>query len=206
MDFLSQLFLSEIRAALFRLFLGPSAGRMYRAEIIARFKFAGRSVEEELEKLVRLELLQTTKDGNRRYYEVNRAHPLYPELRGIVLKTGGLRDVLAEALKGMKVEHAFVFGSIAAGTETTESDVDLMVIGGATHRQAASGLRRAGETLGREVNPHFLTAEEFFARLAKRDHFLGDVMAKPKLFIVGDDHEFADLAQRRLAATPPNQS
>lgn len=206
MDLLSQLFLSEIRAALFRLFFGPSSGRLYRAEIIARFDFAGRSVEEELEKLVRLELLHTTKDGNRRYYEVNRTHPFYPELRGIVLKTGGLRDVLVEALKGAKVEHAFVFGSIAAGTETAESDVDLMVIGTATHRQAASGLRRASETLSREINPHFFTTDEFFGRLAKRDHFLGDVMAKPKLFIVGDNHEFADLAQRRLAATPPDKS
>jgi Nucleotidyltransferase domain. len=206
MDFLSQLFLSEVRAALFRLFFGLSAGRMYRAEIIARFKFAGRSVEEELEKLVRLELLHTTKDGNRRYYEVNRSHPLYPELRGIVLKTGGLRDVLAEALKGLRIEHAFVFGSIAAGTETSESDVDLMVIGAVTHRQAASGLRRAGETLAREINPHFFSPDEFFGRLAKRDHFLGDVMAKPKLFIVGDNHEFTDLAQRRLAATPSDET
>ena len=206
MDLLSQLFLSGIRAALFRLFFGPSSGRLYRAEIIARFEFAGRSVEEELEKLVRLELLRTTKDGNRRYYEVNKGHPLYPELRSIVLKTGGLRDVLVEALQGAKVEHAFVFGSSAAGSETAESDVDLMVIGDATHRQAASGLRRAGEALAREINPHFFTTEEFFARLEKRDHFLGDVMAKPKLFIVGDDHEFADLAQRRLAATPPDQS
>jgi predicted nucleotidyltransferase len=194
MNILAQLFLSKIRAALFRLFFGPATEPMYRAEIIARFEFAGRSVEEELEKLVRLELLHTTKDGNRRYYEVNRAHPLYPELRGIVLKTGGLRDVLVEALKGLKVDYAFVFGSIAAGTETADSDVDLMVIGSATHRQAASGLRRASETLAREINPHFFTAEEFVARLAKKDHFLGDVMAKPKLFIVGDDHEFADLA------------
>ncbi|HEY8933193.1 MAG TPA: nucleotidyltransferase domain-containing protein [Rariglobus sp.] len=206
MDFLSQLFLSEVRAALFRLFLGPSAGRMYRAEIIARFKFAGRSVEEELEKLVRLELLHTTKDGNRRYYEVNRAHPLYPELRGIVLKTGGLREVIAEALKGLKVEQAFVFGSIAAGTETAASDVDLMVIGDATHRQAASGLRRASEVLAREINPHFFSTGDFFGRLANRDHFLSDVMAKPKLFIVGDNHEFTNMAQRRLAATPPDKS
>jgi predicted nucleotidyltransferase len=206
MKILSQLFLSEIRAELFRLFLGPSMGRMYRAEIIARLDFAGRSVEEELEKLVRLELLLTTKDGNRRYYEVNRAHPLYPELRGIVLKTGGLRDVLREALKGAKVEYAFVFGSIAAGTETAASDVDLMIIGAATHRQTASGLRRAGETLAREINPHFFTGEDFFFRLAKKDHFLSDVMSKPKLFIVGDDHEFTDLARRRLAAKTPDQS
>jgi uncharacterized protein len=205
MTILPQLFLSEVRAALFRLFLGPATGRMYRAEIIERLDFAGRSVEEELEKLVRLELLLTTKDGNRRYYEVNRAHPIYPELRGIVLKTDGLRDVLVEALKGAKVAHAFVFGSIAAGTETSESDVDLMVVGAATHRQAASGLRRAGESLGREVNPHFFTDEDFFARLAKRDHFLSDVMVKPKLFIVGDDHEFTELAQRRLAAAAPDK-
>lgn len=206
MDFLSKLLLSEIRAALFRLFFGPMTKPMYRAEIIARFDFAGRSVEEELEKLVRLDLLRTTKDGNRRYYEVNRTHPIYPELRAIVLKTSGLRDVLAEALKGAKVGYAFVFGSIAAGTETAESDVDLMVIGGATHRQAASGLRRAGETLAREINPHFFTMEEFFSRLEKRDHFLSDVMSKPKLFIAGDEHEFTDLAQRRLAATPPDKS
>ncbi len=206
MDFLRQLFLSEVRAALFRLFLGPSSGRMYRAEIIARFNFAGRSVEEELEKLVRLELLHTTKDGNRRYYEVNRGHPLYAELRGIVLKTSGLRDVLQTALKGGRVEHAFVFGSIAAGTETAGSDVDLMVIGTTSHRQVASGLRRAGEALAREINAHFLTEEEFFGRLANRDHFVSDVIDKPKLFIVGNEHEFADLVKRRMAATPSNES
>jgi uncharacterized protein len=191
MDLLPKLFLSEIRAALFRLFFGPAPGRLYRAEIIARFKFAGRSVEEELEKLVRLELLRTTKDGNRRYYEVNRAHPLYPELRGIVLKTGGLRDVLADAMKGLKVEHAFVFGSIAAGTETSESDVDLMVIGAATHRQAASGLRRASETLAREINPHFLTAAEFAAQLERKNPFLTNVAKGAKVFVVGTEQEWA---------------
>lgn len=206
MDLLAQLFLSEVRAALFRVLMGTATAPMYRAEIIARMDFAGRSVEEELEKLVRLGLLHTTKNGNRRYYEANREHPVFPELRSIVLKTSGLRDVLASALKGTKVDYAFVFGSIAAGTETAASDVDLMVIGAVTHRQAAPGLRRAGEALSREINTHFLTAEEFFARLAKKDHFLSDVMGKPKLFIVGDDHEFAELAQRRLASTPPDKS
>jgi len=206
MNTLASLFLSAIRAELFRLFFGPVGARMYRAEIIARLDFAGRSVEEELEKLVRLELLLSTKDGNRRYYEVNRAHPLYPELRGIVLKTAGLRDILAEALAAKKVKFAFVFGSIAAGTETATSDVDLMVLGAATHRQLASGLRAAGEALARELNPHFFEPDEFLERLAARAHFLSDVMAKPKLFIIGDEHEFADMVKRRLATTPPDQS
>jgi predicted nucleotidyltransferase len=201
MSILAQLFLSEIRAGLFRIFFGLAEGRLYRAEIIGRLDFAGRSVEEELEKLVRLNLLVTTKDGNRRYYEVNRAHPLYPELHGIVLKTEGLRDVLIEAFKGAKAEFVFVFGSIAAGTENPESDVDLMIIGQASHRQLASALRDAGEKLSREINPHFFSTDEFVARTAAKDHFLGDVLAKPKLFIIGDEHEFTDLVGRRLAPT-----
>jgi serine/threonine protein kinase len=80
------------------------------------------------------------------------------------------------------------------------------VIGDATHRQTASGLRRAGEALGREINPHFFTSDDFFARLAQRDHFLRDVASKPKLFIAGDDHEFAGLVKRRLAAAPSDES
>lgn len=205
MNKLAKLFLSEIRAELLRLFFGLGARKLYRAEIIGELRFAGGSVEEELEKLVRLELLLTTKDGNRRYYEVNEAHPLYPELRGIVLKTVGLRDVLAEAVPTKGVTFAFVFGSLAARSETGASDVDLMVIGTAGHRALASGLRAAAERLGREINSHFFREDEFIARLTARDHFLCDVVAKPKLFIRGEEHEFAELVKRRLAAATPDQ-
>jgi predicted nucleotidyltransferase len=175
---------------------------MYRAEIIGHIGFAQRSVEEELEKLVRLGLLVTTKDGNRRYYAVNQAHPLFPELHSIVLKTSGLRDLLVEMLPEKKISFAFVFGSIAAQHERAESDVDLMIIGSAGHRELASGLRRVGERIGREINPHFFNRTELLRRIEDRDHFLSDVIAKPKLFILGDEHEFDDLVGRGMAATP----
>jgi len=202
MNQLALLFHSEIRAEMLRLLFGASQREMYRAEIIGQTRYAQRSVEEELEKLVRLELLITTKDGNRRYYVANRAHPLYPELHGIVLKTSGLRDVLVEALPAKGVVVAFVFGSVAAGGERAESDLDLMVIGSVGHRAAASGLRAAGERIGREINPHFLSAGEFGRRLAEGDHFLADVMANPKLFIVGGERELDELVGGRVAAAP----
>jgi len=176
-----------------RLLFGASQREMYRAELIGQTRFAQRSVEEELEKLVRLELLTTTKDGNRRYYVANRAHPLYPELHAIVLKTSGLADLLAEALPPAKITVAFVFGSVAASGERAESDVDLMIVGEVTHRAVASDLRAAGERLGREINPHFFTAAEFRRRVAAKDRFLSDVMAKPKLFIVGGERELGGL-------------
>lgn len=201
MNKLALLFHSEIRAELLRLLFGARQKEMYRAEIIGHTPFAQGSVEEELQKLVGLELLTTVKDGNRRYYSANRAHPLYPELHAIVLKTSGLKDLLAEALPKKKIAFAFVFGSVAADVERAESDVDLMVIGSATHRELASALRAAGERIGREINPHFFAPAELTRRLKARDHFLGDVIAKPKLFIIGDEHEFTDLVGRRLAAT-----
>lgn len=198
---LALLFHSEVRAALLQVLFGLNPVRFYRAEIIKRTDFAPASVEEELEKLVRLELLTTTRDGNRRYYAANRAHPLYPELHAIVLKTSGLRDVLAEVLPEKKIVVAFVFGSVAAQSERAESDLDLMIVGEATHRSLASGLRSAGERLGREINPHFFPVEEFRRRVAAGDHFLGDVMAKPKLFIVGGEHELGELGGGRMAVT-----
>lgn len=201
MNRLALLFHSEIRAEMLRLLFGARQREMYRAEIIGQTRFAQRSVEEELEKLVRLELLTTTKDGNRRYYVANRAHPLYPEMHAIVLKTSGLKDVLAEVLPAKKIAVAFVFGSVAAASERAESDIDLMIVGDVTHRSVASGLRAAGERIGREINPHFHTREEFGRRLGAGDHFVGDVMAKPKLFIVGGERELGELAGGRVAAS-----
>jgi predicted nucleotidyltransferase len=143
--------------------------------------------------------LTTTKDRHRRYYEANAGHPLYPELRSIVLKTVGLGDVLRDSLKSGKIQFAFVFGSIAVNAERADSDLDLMIIGAVSHRELASPLRALTDRLGREVNPHFFTLKEFKGRLASRDHFLRDVLAKPKLFIIGDEHEFTDLVEVRLA-------
>jgi hypothetical protein len=51
-------------------------------------------------------------------------------------------------------------------------------------------LRALADQLGREINPHFFTSDELMRRLSTRDHFLRDVVSKPKLFITGDEHEF----------------
>lgn len=202
MNKLALLFHSEIRAEMLRLLFGARQREMYRAEIIGHTPFAQASVEEELQKLVDLELLTTVKDGNRRYYSANRTHPIYPDLHAIVLKTSGLKDLLAEALPAKKkISFAFVFGSIAAESERAESDLDLMIVGSARHRDLASALRAASERIGREINPHFFDAAELTRRVAAKDHFLSDVMAKPKLFIIGDENEFTHLVGRGLAPT-----
>lgn len=178
---------------------------MYRAQIIAQTNFAKRSVEEELEKLENLELVTTSRDGNRCYYSANKAHPLYPDLRNIVLKTAGLRDVLQAALTLDKIEFAFIFGSLAQRTERAESDVDLMIIGQIGQRELAPRLRGLTERIGREINPHIFSRDEFARRAASRDHLLSDVLEHEKIFIIGIAGEFADLARQWVAAPASDQ-
>lgn len=40
--------------------------------------------------------MTSSRDGNRRYYRANSGHPLFSDLQQLVLKTSGLRDVLAK--------------------------------------------------------------------------------------------------------------
>lgn len=147
------------------------------------------AVRQDIGKLVKLGLVNSQRDGNRIIFSANREHPLYPDIPSLVLKTGGLGDVLKEALNIEGVELAFVFGSIAAGKEKPGSDLDLMVIGDIGLRRLSSALSGAGARIGREINPHAITSGEFLKRLKTREHFIASVMAAPKIWIIGGENE-----------------
>jgi len=164
-------------------------------EIERRSGLAIGSVREEALKLVGFGVVLRRKDGNRTYYEPNKKHPLYPEIRRIVLKTCGLTDVLRLALNKPGVQCAFVFGSVAAGTEKPESDIDVMVIGAVGLRKVSAMLSGVSETIGREINPHAMSAEEFVRRRRQKEHFVSSVMASPKVFVVGTEDELEAMGE-----------
>ena len=99
-------------------------------------------------------------------------------------------DVLRAAIGQKDIQVAFVFGSVARSEERAQSDVDLMVIGSIGLRQLSQRLSTVSTQLGRVVNPHILTAEEFRRRKVKRDHFLTRVLESPQIFVVGGKDDF----------------
>jgi predicted nucleotidyltransferase len=154
-----------------------------------------------LKNLEQLGLVQTRVSGNRTYYRGNRSHPLYPEIRSLVLKTSGLADVLREALGEDSVRLAFVFGSVASGSETSDSDIDLMVIGSLSLRALVGRLAGVSEKVGRELNLSVMTESEFSKRRRTGDHFVSTVTAAPKLFVIGDADELEAMEKDRLDST-----
>ncbi len=157
------------------------------------------TLNKELTKLHAAGLLDRERVGNQVRYTANRASPIYTELVGILRKTIGLADVLADALapSAPVISVAFVFGSMARATETAGSDVDVMLIGSLGFGDAVKLLYPAQATLGREVNPKVFSADEWRARLKAKDPFIRDVLAKPKIFLIGNDDELEKLGRRQ---------
>src|SRR3989442_7032788 len=89
------------------------------------------SLHRELRALSDLGLLLRQEVGRQVHYQANPQCPVFAELAGLLRKTAGLADVLREALMplGSKVDLAFVYGSVASGSERPTSDVDVMVLG-----------------------------------------------------------------------------
>jgi uncharacterized protein len=193
METLSQLLSSRTRAEVFTHLFGLDPCELHIREITRRAALSEASVRQELKKLEKMGLVRSRRDSNRLYYHALREHPLYMDIHRIVLKTTGLVEVLRNALGGIRLDAAFVFGSVAAGEESATSDVDLMILGDVGLRTVSSLLTGASEKIGREINPHLMSTEEYKRRRDSGDHFAVNVIGGPRLFIVGNIDEFESM-------------
>ena len=168
----------------------------YASELARRLGVPSSSLQRDLRDLTKAGILKNHRQGRMAYYQANSDSPVYAELRGLLLKTAGLVDVLAEGLKPLasKLRFAFVYGSIASGQESSDSDVDLMVIGRASPVELALPLRHARELLGRDINPTVYTPREFDKKRSAKDHFLTSVLTKPRLFVKGSEDDLVKAA------------
>lgn len=145
------------------------------------------SLHRELARLAEAGLLTRSERGNQVLYQANRACPVFAELAGLFRKTGGLADVLRAALLGLadRIRFALVFGSVARGTETSLSDVDVLVVGEADFAEVVMALHPCQEVLGREVNPVVYSEAEWRARVARDDPFVRDILQNPVVLLLG---------------------
>lgn len=147
------------------------------------------SLQRELKKLAEAGLVHSEKVGNLRRFQANANSPIYEELIGLIRKTLGIRPMLQEALTPLedKLETAFIYGSVAKGTDTAKSDVDVMLVGKNLALSKVLELLMPLEAqLGRKINPTVLTPAEFKRRREERDSFVTRVLSQKTLPLIGD--------------------
>jgi predicted nucleotidyltransferase len=201
MGLLSEILSSRTRAGIFEVLFGWDQQELHSREISRRTDVTLSTIQQEMKKLEGLDLVKRRQDGNRVYFQANRNHPLFPEIRNLTVKTSGIVPLLREALLPLenKIVCAFIFGSVARSEEQAHSDVDIMIIGDVGLRKISALIAPVCEQVDRELNSHTLTVENFSERLLKNDVFLSNVMRSKKLFLIGGENELSAMAQKRMA-------
>ena len=72
-----------------------------------------------------------------------------------------------------------------------------MLIGDIGFGDAVRLLDPAGVALGREVNPKVYSAAQWRAAVKAKDPFVLDVLARPKIFLIGNDDELERTGRRQ---------
>ena len=193
MSVLTDLF-PNTRAEILRLLFGDDRKEAHLRDLARHASLSPAAVQRELSALAALGLIIPRRDGNRLYFRANIDHPLYPEIRGLVLKTSGIVPTLRNALVSLvSVDLAFIFGSMAAGNLRSSSDVDLLVIGTAGLRKITAALSGLSGSLGREINPYCLTPAEWRDKLQRADAFILRVSGEPKIWLKGGSDALATM-------------
>ena len=180
---------SDSQLRLFRWVFGQPERGYHLRELRRLTGLGSASLQRELNKLAEAGLVHSERVGNLRRFKANAGSPVYRELVALTRKTLGVEPLLREALKPLAptLEAAFIYGSVAKGTDTAKSDVDVMLVGkNLTLSKVLELMVPLEEQLGRKINPTLLTPAEFKRRRAERDSFVSRVLAQPTFPLIGD--------------------
>ncbi len=164
----------------------------FATELIGLVGAGSGVVQRELVRLAESGIVTVTRIGTQKHYQANPDSPVFEELCGLIRKTVGLREPLKHSLEPFNdhIDVAFIYGSVAKGSDTAKSDIDLMIIGdGMDYVGVYEALQNAESVLHRPVNPNLSTLDEWNKKLAKKNPFTVKILSLPKLFIYGSEDD-----------------
>ncbi len=161
--------------------------RSFTLQELLRRAASGRgSAQQQIDRLVQAGVLvEEPRRGRQRSIRANTEFFLYPELRSIALKTFGLIEPIRDALKEYagQIDEAFIFGSVVKGTDTGNSDIDVVVVGSVPQLELFDVASRLQQNLARVVQFNVYEPEEW-GDLVKNDPVVSQIVNGPRLQVL----------------------
>lgn len=182
----------KVRQRVLAVLFGTPDRSFYANEVIALAQSGTGAVQRELLALSESGLLLVSKQGNQKHYQANASASVFSELRGLVLKTMGLADVIRTALAPLaaQIDIAFIYGSVARQQDNAHSDVDVMIVSPKLgYGEVFGALEAAAVSLSRKVNPTLYTPVDWAKRIEQDSAFISRVLQQPKIWLVGDEEQ-----------------
>lgn len=182
---------SKVRRKIILLFFYNQNKEYYLSEIARSIGTSVGTTQRELNKLISLDLIAFKKRAGLNIYALNKHFTLLKELESIIKKTIGIESELKNELNKLSgISFAFLFGSYVKGGFKSNSDIDLFIIG-ADEDGIFKAIQKTERLIGRNINPHFASKEEFSKKL-KTSSFYKDIIKK-HLVIKGEESGFRKL-------------
>ena len=185
---------SRVQQRVLALLFGQPDRRLQSAELIRLANSGTGAVHRQLSRLAEAGWVTVHRTGNQKHYQANQACPAFAELHGLIVKTVGVIEPLREALasRAKDIRGAFVYGSVAKGSDKAGSDIDLMVISDRLgYQDLFEAVQSTEGVLARPVNPNVMSLAEWRIKRAKKDSFAARIAAQPRLFVIGSDVDIA---------------
>jgi predicted nucleotidyltransferase len=146
------------------------------------------AVQRELARLLQSGLVTVKMLGTQKHYQANPASPLFDELCSIIQKTVGLAGPIRVALESLAElpSLAFIYGSVAQRTDSSDSDIDLIVVSDdAELEQIYAVLMPVERVLARPISLTLYTQSEYQQRLDDGNPFLERVLSGRTINLLG---------------------
>lgn len=172
---------------LLALLFGQPSRSFFATELIGLTGSGSGAVQRELERLTSSGLVNVALVGKRKHYRANHQSPIFEELRGLVVKTVAVLQPVRLALEPLadRISPALVYGSVASGTDTASSDIDLLIVADdLTLEDVYSALIPVEAELDRRIHPTLYASKEFEDRKSARSAFLTNVLGGDHLIVM----------------------
>lgn len=182
---------SRLRNKILLHFFTNTDDEMYLREMALTLKEDPGNLSKELSKLEKEGIFISRFKGKQKYFFLNKAYPLFNELKSIIFKTIGIKGSLQKIINETSgIVSAFIYGSFATGKENTSSDIDLCLIvkdGAFNENNFILKINDFGKTILREINYIYYSEEEWKKQVNENDSFIINIKMGPKIVLKGDE-------------------
>ena len=135
---------------LLRLLIDRSGEELYQGEIIKDSGLSPNTGMKWLKFLASHGVLTEKWKGGLKIYSLVTSHPVVKQLK-ILINVASLYEIVKDfAGEGLEI---YLFGSVARGEDTKESDIDLLIIGGIDNITLVEFTDKIHVALEKKVNP-----------------------------------------------------
>lgn len=189
---IEMLFVSKVRIKALKFFLMNPNDSIHLRGAVREFKEEINAVRRELLRMVEMDLLQITSQGNRKYFKLNAEHPFINDLFGMFHKSYGLgAQIIKEAKNLGTIDYAMLTPSytkqIFLGTDQV---IDLAIVGIVDLEKLNEIIKKYENDRGKEIHYTVLKPSEFETRRRRKDDFLINLMNMDLVMLVGRYENF----------------